>query len=118
MQPQSIQNGARLLAYNRQDAVAVGTSITLLDVVAPKATQSYGVSLGLGLSDVNGWQNVEFGIYVNGIKRLSFTDQLCSLLQTEFFPLEIKQNERVTIEFANNYTAALDVAAKMRIEAF
>lgn len=75
-----------------------------------------GLTLGLGLVDPAAWDGLQVMIKVNGVELIVIEDQLCTLLQKEFFPVDIPNNATVSLWVKNGSTINTAIALFMRAE--
>jgi len=113
-----MQNKNAVACYGSGVNVPVAGRVTICEFEASAAPVIYGLSVGLGISDVTAWGGVGFIISVNGREVVSFTDQISDLLRPEFLPIEIQSKQLITIECFNNTAAAITASAFARIEVF
>ena len=116
MAQQIISSDYGAASYGSEN-VAAGAVQTICDFTAPGAGVIAGMSIGFGLSDVTAWGGGgKFYIYLDGLLKMEFVDQISTLLQPEFLPMHIRHGQRVQVIFENGTAAAIDVAVFARVD--
>jgi len=116
---QQITSGkAGTVVYSSADTLlALGANVALLISFRLSSMSILGLSIGLGVSDKTAWASgLAFDLFINGQRKLTITDELCTLLQKEFFPMYPPANALVELFATSQHATNIDVAAFIRAE--
>jgi len=76
-----------------------------------------GVSIGIGVSDLTAWgSGLKFDVLVGGRVVMSIVDEICTLLDKEFIPIDMPRNTRLSVSVTNYSLIDVDVSVFVRAE--
>jgi len=100
--------GDVVLANAAQEAHLIGMTVSGDHIV--------GLTLGVGVTAGAWADGVEIKVNINGKMVLNIMDELCTLLDKEFFPLDIPANADIDVYCLNKGAADIKAAVFLRIE--
>jgi len=117
---QMTSSEAGLAVYSSGDTVpALGAARVQILSVDISSMDYKGITMGLGVSDNAAWgDGLALEFLVGGVSQLVITDEICTLLDRVFFPMNLPQNTRLELFAVNAGVEGVDVAAFVRIEPF